>query len=58
MATDDIVCGALEFTKEAYGTLQGPKEICVLEGEHLPQYFDPGFPKSVKAMLDFLGKYT
>jgi uncharacterized protein len=58
MATDDVVCGPLEFTEEIYDQLQGPKELCVLQGEHLPQYFDPGFPKSVEATLAFLGKYA
>jgi uncharacterized protein len=58
MATQDVVCGPLDFTKGAYDKLQGPKEICILDGEHLPQYFDPGFPKSVDAMLSFLRKYA
>jgi hypothetical protein len=58
MATNDAVCGPLEFTKEWYGKLQGPKELCILEGEHLAQYFNPGFPKSVEAMLSFLKNYT
>ena len=44
MASQDVVCGPLEFTRGTYDRLQGPKEACVLEGEHLPQYFDPGFP--------------
>lgn len=58
MATDDVVCGPLEFTKGHYDKLQGPKEICILEGEHLAKYFDPGFPKSVEAVLRFLEKYA
>jgi hypothetical protein len=58
MATEDVVCGPLEWTKSEYGKLKGPKDLCVLEGEHLPQYFDPGFPKSVDAMLAFLKKYA
>ena len=58
MATNDVVCGPLEFTKSWFDKLQSPKEICILEGEHLPQYFDPGFPRSVEAMLLFLEKYT
>jgi uncharacterized protein len=57
MATDDVVCGPLEFTKGLYDNLEGPKQTCVLDGEHLPQYFDPGFPTSVEAMLSFLKKY-
>jgi uncharacterized protein len=58
MATNDVVCGPLEFTREWYDKLECPKEICILEGGHLPQYFNPGFPKSVEAMLTFLGKYA
>lgn len=58
MATEDVVCGPLDFTKGVYDKLQCPKEICILEGEHLAQYFNPGFPKSVEAMLSFLGKYA
>ena len=58
MATQDVVCGPLEWTKSVYDELLGPKQICILEGEHLPQYFDPGFPKSVDAMLSFLRRYT
>ncbi|KAH8901564.1 alpha/beta-hydrolase [Thozetella sp. PMI_491] len=58
MATDDVVCGPLEFTMEWYDKLGCQKEICILKGEHLPQYFDPGFPKSVEAMLAFLAKYA
>lgn len=58
MATQDIVCGPLEFTMGAFDKLQGPKEVCILEGEHLPQYFDPGFAKSVGAMVSFLRKYA
>jgi hypothetical protein len=58
MATEDVVCGPLEFTKGWYGNLKGEKEICVLEGEHLPQYFDAGFAKGVEAMLKFLGKHA
>ena len=58
MATEDVVCGPLDFTKEWYEKLPGPKQICILEGEHLAQYFDPGFPKSVEAMLTFLDKYA
>ena len=58
MATDDAVCGPLEFTKGWYDKLNCPKEICILEGEHLSQYFDPGFPKSIEAMLSFLEKYA
>jgi uncharacterized protein len=54
MASEDEVCGPLEFTKEHYGRLQGPKELRVLDGKHLAQYFDPGFSKSVDAMLGFL----
>lgn len=57
MATKDVVCGPLDFTKGLYDKLVAPKEICILEGEHLAQYFDPGFPKSVEAMLAFLTKY-
>lgn len=58
MASDDVVCGPLEFTKKHFDSLKGPKELCVLEGEHLAQYFDPGFPKSVQATLGFLRKYA
>lgn len=58
MATQDIVCGPLDFTKGVYDKLKGPKELCILEGEHLPQYFDPGFGKSVEAMISFLQKYA
>jgi uncharacterized protein len=58
MATDDVVCGPLEFTKGWYDKLECPKDICILEGEHLAQYFDPGFPKSVESMLAFLRKYA
>ncbi|KAH8649862.1 Alpha/Beta hydrolase protein [Xylariales sp. PMI_506] len=58
MATNDVVCGPLDFTRGWYDKLQCPKEICILEGEHLSQYFDPGFPKSVDAMLSFLAKYV
>jgi hypothetical protein len=58
VATDDIVRGPLEFKKSAYDKLKAPKDICILEGEHLPQYFDPGFPRSVDAMLGFLRKYA
>lgn len=58
MATDDVVCGPLDWTKREYEKLKCPKDICILEGEHLPQYFDPGFPKSVDAMLAFLQKHT
>ncbi|ETS78554.1 hypothetical protein PFICI_10616 [Pestalotiopsis fici W106-1] len=58
MATNDVVCGPLEFTRGWYDKLQCPKEICVLDGEHLAQYFNPGFPKSVEAMLSFLGKHA
>jgi hypothetical protein len=58
MATDDVVCGPLEFTKGWYDKLQGPKEICILDGEHLAQYFGTGFPKSVEAMLALLQKYA
>jgi hypothetical protein len=58
MATNDIVCGPLEFTKAEYEKLSGPKEICILEGEHLSQYFDPGFAKSVDALLSFLQQYS
>jgi hypothetical protein len=58
MATEDIVCGPLDFTKRLFDKLAAPKDICVLEGEHLAQYFDPGFPKSVEAMLAFLTKYA
>jgi uncharacterized protein len=58
MATQDIVCGPLEFTKGVYDKLKGPKEVCILEGEHLPNYFDPGFGKSVEAMISFLQKYA
>lgn len=54
LATNDIVCGPLEFTREWYDKLQCPKGICILDGEHLAQYFDPGFPQSVEAMLLFL----
>jgi pimeloyl-ACP methyl ester carboxylesterase len=57
MATNDMVCGPLEFTMEWYNKLQCPKELCILEGEHLAQYFDPGSPKSVKVVLGFLKKY-
>jgi len=46
MATQDIVYGLLEFTKGVYDKLEGPKEICILEGEHLPQYYEPGFARS------------
>ena len=58
MATEDVVCGPLDFTKGWYDKLTGEKELCILEGEHLAQYFDPGFPKSVDAMLGFLRKHT
>lgn len=58
MATQDIVCGPLEFTRKIFDKLQGPKEIHILEGEHLPQYFDPGFAKSVGATISFLHKYA
>lgn len=58
MAAQDIVCRLPEFTKGVYDKVQGPKEICVLEEEHLPQYFHPGFAKSVDAMISFLRRYT
>lgn len=58
MATEDVVCGPLEVTRGEYEKLLGPKEICVLEGEHLPQYFGGGFSKSVEAMLGFMEKHA
>ena len=58
MATEDVVCGPLEFTKHWYEKLACPKSLCVLEGEHLAQYFDPGFPKGLTAMLDFVRKHA
>ena len=58
MATQDVVCGPLQFTKGVYDKLDGPKDICIVEGEHLPAYFDPAFPKGLEAMLAFLKKYS
>ena len=58
MATEDVVCGPLDFTKEWYEKLPCPTQICILEGEHLAQYFDTVFPKSVEAILAFLEKYA
>jgi uncharacterized protein len=60
MATEDVVCGPLEWTKGVFEKeFKGSnKEVLVLEGEHLPQYFDPGFGKSVEGMLDFLRRYA
>lgn len=58
MASEDVVCGPLEFTKGVYEKLTCPKEICVLEGEHLAQYFDPGFPVGMEAMLSFMKRYA
>ncbi|KAF2727559.1 alpha/beta-hydrolase [Polyplosphaeria fusca] len=58
MATNDVVCGPLEFTKGEYDKMKDPKDVCILEGEHLPQYFDPGFAKSVDALLAFLDRWT
>lgn len=47
--------GRWGVTLGVYDGLEGPKEICVLEGERLPQSFDPGFGKGVEAMLGFRG---
>jgi uncharacterized protein len=58
MATDDIVCGPLEFTQGIYDTMKCPKELCIIEGTHLPQYFGPGFVQAAEATLSFLKKYT
>ena len=58
MATNDIVCGPLEVTKAVFDELKCPKEICLLEGEHLPQYFGEGYVKSMEATLSFLKQYT
>jgi uncharacterized protein len=58
MCTNDVVCGSLEFTKGVFEKLEGPKQIEVLDGEHLPQYFEPGLGRSVEAMVAFLRRFT
>lgn len=57
-ATDDPVASAYATQVETFKAMAEPKEFVELQGHHLAVYFGEQFEAGVKAMIEWLKKYS